>query len=141
MRKKTPDPLADSDPPNPPEKNKTFSLSRILGRKLPLEAETTRFILVSALDVFMTYLALRYSEEGKTSRVIGEGNAIAGYFINRWGIRGMVYFKFAGVTVVVLLAQIIAQHKMTSARRLLNFGSIVVSCVVIYSLVLLLKAL
>ena len=122
-------------------RNKPCSLSRVLGRKLPLEAETTRFILASALDVFMTYLALRYSEDGRTSRVIGEENAFAAFFIHRWGIRGMVYFKFAGVTFVVLLTQIIAQHRMTTARRLLDFGAIVVSCVVIYSLVLLLKSM
>jgi hypothetical protein len=122
-------------------RTKRFSLFRVLGRKLPLEAETTRFVLASALDVFMTYLALRYSEEGRTSRVIGEGNAFAAFFIHRWGIRGMVYFKFSSVTFVVLLAQVIAQHRMTTAKRLLDFGAIVVSCVVIYSLVLLLKSM
>ena len=116
-------------------------LGRIFNRKLPLETETTRFILANALDVFMTYLALSYSAAGRTSRLIGEGNPIARWFINRWGPKGMVFLKFTVVAFVVVLAQIIAQRKMSSARRLLNFGTILVTCVVIYSFILLLRAL
>lgn len=137
----TDSPGNESQSPVKPEDSKPSLWQRMIGRNLPLENECALFILVSALDVFMTYLALRYSEEGRTSRIIGEGNPIAAYFINRWGIKGMVYFKFTIVAFVVVLAQWIAQRQMSSARRLLNFGTILVACVVIYSLLLLLNAL
>lgn len=131
----------DSELPPVDDKKTSFSISRIFGTQLPLESETTHFILVNALDVFMTYLALSYSAAGRTSRLIGEGNPIARWFLHRWGPRGMVYLKFSVVLFVVLLTQYIAQRKMSSARRLLNFGTVVVGCVVIYSLILLLRAL
>ena len=35
---------------------------------LMYETEISRFILVGALDVFMTYLILRYSAEGPNSK-------------------------------------------------------------------------
>ena len=107
-------------------------LKQIVAGELPLEKETTRFILASALDVFMTYILLR--QEGFV-----ESNPIAQYFLNSWGVRGMVYFKFAVVAFVVLLAQVIARWKEETARRLLNFGAAVVAFVVIYSFTLYLR--
>lgn len=134
-----------TDDPEPPvddrKTNKGFSIARLFGTKLPLEAETTRFVLANAMDVFVTYLALNMSASGRTSRPIAEGNPIPLWFINRWGVTGMVYFKFGMVLFIVLLAQYVAQRKMTSARRLLNFGTIVVSAVVVYSLCLLVRTL
>lgn len=132
----------DPDPPADERKTgKRFSISRLFGTKLPLETETTRFIFANAMDLFVTYLALNMSASGRTSRPIAEGNPIPLWFINRWGVKGMIYFKFGMVLFIVLLAQYVAQRKMTSARRLLNFGTIVVSGVVVYSLWLLIRAL
>ena len=113
---------------------------RLFGRSLPLETETTLFILASALDVFMTHIVLTYSEARFTSYVIGEGNPVARYFINHWGPQGMVYFKFSVTAVVVLLAQAIAIRRLRVAKRLLDFGTALVACAVIYSFVLLLHA-
>ena len=109
------------------------------GDHLPLEAETTRFILVNTLDIFMTYLALRYTAEGRTSAIIGEGNPVGDYFIKGWGIKGMVYFKMFMVGVVVFLAQLIARKSPKKAQLLLNFGTAVVACVVVYSLTLVVR--
>ena len=96
---------------------------------LPLEAETVWFILVSALDVFMTYLLIR--QPGFT-----EGNPIAGFFLNHWGVKGMVYFKFFMVAFIAVIAQIIARKRTDIARNVLLFATVVVGGVVIYSLVL-----
>ena len=101
-------------------------------RKLPLEQETTWFIFVNLLDFILTYLILQRG--GFT-----EGNPIALFFLYSWGIKGMLYFKCALVTVVVVLAQIIAAKKVEAARRLLNLGTLIVTCVLFYSLSLLLK--
>jgi hypothetical protein len=101
----------------------------IWGGHLPLESETTWFILLSALDVFVTYLLVR---DGR----FVEGNPIARYFLNHWGVPGMVYFKFALVAVVVVIVQVIARRRPTVARRLVWFAILVVFGVVCYSLAL-----
>lgn len=122
---------SDKDPNR--DKSDQFSLLKnlLLGR-LPLEAETSMFILVNVLDFFMTYLLL----------VSGfrESNPFADYFLRHWGpIRGMLYFKLAVVTFVCLLSQIIALKDIEKARWVLNIGTVIVSAVVIYSLTLYLR--
>ena len=107
-------------------------LKTLVSGELPLEKETSRFILASALDVFMTYILLRQGN-------FVESNPIALYFLNSWGVRGLVYIKFAVVAFVVVIAQVVARWKKETARRLLNFGTLVVVFVVIYSFTLYLR--
>lgn len=121
--------MDETDPP--PNEKKTGR--SFLGNQLPLERETCIFILVNALDVFMTYLLL-------VTGSFRESNQLANYFIAHWGIRGMVYFKFSLVAVVTVIAQIVARKKMETGRKLLNFGSLIVAGVVIYSFVLLMRS-
>jgi hypothetical protein len=98
--------------------------------KLPLQSETCFFILVSALDVYATYLLLaRGGHE--------ESNPFARFFFDRWGMDGMIAFKFTSVAVVCVIAQIIARRKLMTARLLLIFLTLLVSAVVVYSLYLL----
>lgn len=111
-----------------PEKER-FSLFR---GQLPLENETVWFILVSALDVFMTYLLIRQPH-------FTEGNPIAAYFLNHWGVKGMVYYKFFMVAFITTISQIIARSREDIAARILQFATLVVGGVVIYSLVLYLR--
>lgn len=99
-------------------------------KKLPLETETTWFILVNVLDVILT--AALISQTG-----IVESNPVARYFLNHWGVSGMNYFKFAVVTFVVVTAQVIAAFDLRTARMLLIGGTIVVGGVVVYSMMLL----
>ncbi len=99
---------------------------------LPLESETAWFILVSVFDFWMTYYLL-------STGGFGESNPIARFFIHSWGINGMLYFKFAMVTFIVLIAQAIATQKLDTARRILSFATIAVTAVVIYSVTLLLR--
>lgn len=96
-------------------------------RKLPLETETCFFILVNALDVAMTYVLLNHSPEFQ------ESNQIANYFLGRWGFRGMIYFKFALVAFVTVIAQVIAMTRPRTAKWLLIVGTAIVGSVVIYS--------
>lgn len=118
--------------PKRPEKSLLYDGRSLFRGHLPLEAETVWFILVSALDVFMTYLLIR--QPGFT-----EGNPIAGYFLNHWGVKGMVYFKFFMVAFVAVIAQIIARKRRDIACGVLLFATVVVVGVVIYSLVLYLR--
>jgi hypothetical protein len=100
--------------------------------QLPLENETVWFILVSALDVFMTYVLIRQPH-------FTEGNPIAAFFLNHWGVKGMVYFKFFMVAFITLITQIIARTRVDIAARILQFATVVVAGVVIYSLTLYLR--
>lgn len=100
---------------------------------LPLESETVWFIFLSFLDVVLTYLLLRTGG-------FREANGIANWFFSLYGIRGMVYFKFAMVAFIAVIAQFVAQTRPNVARRLLIFGSILVGAVVVYSAYLLIWA-
>lgn len=101
-------------------------------RNLPLENETLWFVFVSALDIFFTYLLVGYFN-------FRESNPVAEYILNHWGMRGVVYFKMSTVAVVAVIAQIIAPKSMITARRLLQFATLIVGAVVTYSAVLLVR--
>lgn len=108
-------------------------LRQLLLGQLPLETETTQFILVNVLDFFMTYWLLQ------TGR-FRESNPVADYFLASWGpVKGMLLFKLALVTFVCLIAQIVAIWNLDRARWLLRLGTAIVAIVVIYSFTLLLR--
>ena len=105
--------------------------------RLMYETEISWFILVGALDVFMTYLILRYSAEGRTRNVLIEGNPIARWILHMWGIRGMVIFKFIMIAVVTTIAEVVGRFRPATGRFLLRLGTLIVGGVVIYSFFLL----
>ncbi|MBD3673726.1 MAG: hypothetical protein HUJ26_09405 [Planctomycetaceae bacterium] len=111
----------------------TSSLKKLLIGQLPLERETTVFILASMLDIFMTYKLLR------TGHFL-ESNPIADYFIRHWGSKGMIYFKLSMTAFVCVLAQIIALKKPQSGEFVLKVGTLIVAAVVIYSFILLIRS-
>ncbi|WP_417749947.1 DUF5658 family protein [Rosistilla oblonga] len=98
-------------------------------RELPLQSETSYFLLANLLDVFMTYGLLKFGGI--------ETNPIANYFLQRWGFDGMIALKMGSVAFVVILVQQIAVRDLTKARRLLIAGTAIVFAVVVYSGVLL----
>ncbi|MCH8831068.1 MAG: hypothetical protein IID45_15970 [Planctomycetes bacterium] len=102
----------------------------IFRKKLPLERETSWFILVSVLDIFLTYLLLRRGG-------FREANPLAFFFIAGWGIKGMIFFKMAMVTFITVLAQLIAVKNQRAARSVLYFGIAAVGFVLVYSAMLL----
>jgi len=94
--------------------------------ELPLQNETTTFILINCFDIFMTYLLLR--------RGAIEANPIANTFYQIWNFNGMIFFKLVIVAAVCVIAQIVAWKKLRTAKFLLMFGSILVGAVVVYSI-------
>ncbi len=113
-------------------------LTGLFTRKLPLETETTTYVLVSVLDYIMTYVLLMYG--GQQGHRYFESNPVASYFIYSWGLKtGMLTFKLSVVTFVCLLAQVIAIRKPHLGRAVLLIGTVVTSAVVIYSLLLFLR--
>ena len=105
----------------------------------PLEKETGLFIMASALDLFMTYLLLVYSGGPDGEVTFYESNPLARYFYDRWDHYGLVCFKFGIVAFVAVNAQIIAAKRPRAAQLLLNFATVLVACVVIYSFSLLVR--
>ena len=98
---------------------------KLLGSELPLQNETTIFLLVNVLDIFVTYILLRFGAM--------EANPLARFFLVWWGFRGMIAFKLAIVTIVCLISQFIATSRPQTARWLLVTGTTIVSMVVAYS--------
>lgn len=104
---------------------------------LRFESELSWFVLVGALDVFMTYVILRYSGEGRTRNVMIEGNPIARWVLQQWGLQGMVLFKFLMIAIVATIAEVVGKYRPTLGRSLLIIGTAVVGAVVVYSFLLL----
>lgn len=117
---------------NKPKSTLGSWLTFLFRRQLPLESETTVFILVNACDIYMTWILL--SRGGFV-----ESNPIARFFLDHWGQKGFVGFKFAVVAFVCVLTQIIALKRVDVARRVLQLGTLVVMIVVIYSAMLLFR--
>lgn len=116
---------------NPPPRSVWGFLFR---DKLPLEKETCWFVLVNVLDFFATYVLLVEVEDSR------ETNPIANWFIDGWGpLRGMLAYKLSMVAFICIVVQLIALKRVDLARRVLWFGIIIVSGVVTYTLVLLLR--
>lgn len=99
-----------------------------------IEHDASWFILANFLDMAMTWISLMYGG-GPGLRMV-EGNRVAAYFLNHWGFKGMFGLKL-GVTVgVCLIALIVAHKRLETALSLLRIGTLIVICVVIYSVLL-----
>lgn len=96
--------------------------------ELPLLRHSLSFIAVNTLDIVMTLALL--------AQGFAEGNPIANLVIERWGLEGMIAFKFSSVLVVCLISQIIATTRPDTARQVLKLCTAVVLMVVVYSMVL-----
>ena len=116
-----------------------FRLRKIVGGELPLETETCRFVLISLLDLFMTFLLLYFSNRGMMRNVVVESNPVARYFISGWGTTGLVWFKIGMVTLIVLATQVVAATRPVVAQLVLNGAALFVGSVVAYSVFLLVQ--
>ncbi|MDA1016567.1 MAG: DUF5658 family protein [Planctomycetota bacterium] len=98
----------------------------MFGGVLQHETETSWFVLANVLDIVLTFLLIR-------ERGFVEANPIARFFINHWGLKGMIGFKLGLVLLVVVITQFVASRRPQVARAVLIFGTVVVGAVVIYS--------
>ena len=90
--------------------------------------ETLIFCVVSALDVLMTIRLLNRSDVQ-----FMESNPIANFFLETWGMAGMVYFKLTMTTVAGVISQIVARKNPRVAKYFLGAATIVIVGVVLYS--------
>lgn len=104
-------------------------LKGAISRELPLQTETSFFILANVLDIVMTNILLRFNAM--------EANPLAKLVLEHWGFRGMIAFKMLIVAMVCVIAQIVAIRNLTRAKQLLYVGCGIVGLVVVYSAALL----
>ncbi len=91
-----------------------------------LEKPTRAFVALNIMDLVMTFFLLNHGG-------FRESNKIADFFLDRWGIAGMVWYKIIFVMLIVVIAQIVARERIKTARWLLYFGCLAMGGVVIYS--------
>jgi hypothetical protein len=96
-----------------------------------IETDAVWFVLANFLDAAMTWIALMRGG-GPGLRMV-EGNRVAAYFLNHWGFKGMFGLKLAVVTIVCVIAVVIARSNPRTAQRLLKLGTLIVILVVLYS--------
>jgi hypothetical protein len=98
--------------------------------------ELTLYVVVSGLDFVATQALLQHDGVVR----FGEANPVARYFLYSWGPRGMLWFKAALTVLVCVISQVVAVRRPQAARRLLEFGTLAVTLVLLYSAWLLLGA-
>ncbi len=103
-------------------------LAKFLSGQLPLQNGTTWFILANCLDVFMTYILIRFGGI--------ESNPVANYLLYHYGFAVMIYYKMGIVAFVCVVTQIVAWKNIHKARWLMRVGILIVGAVVVYSSVL-----
>ncbi len=95
-----------------------------MANKLPsavlYENQYTWFVLVSSLDVMFTWIVLHAGGR--------EANAVAAAVLERFGLEGMVVFKFALVAFVIALCEVIGRRNVDAGRRLASWA-VALTCV------------
>lgn len=106
-------------------------------RLLYLETECSWFLLASALDFALTYVAIVLSRRGITRSVVIESNPLADWVLQRGGFFGLGVLKVVLALVVVGVVQIVARSRPSTARVLILAGTACVGAIVIYTVWLL----
>ncbi len=114
----------NNDAPKDRKNRERSGRKSILNRHLPLEEESAVFILVNFADVVLTGLAFRFGAR--------EANIAANWVLDRFGLIGMVVYKFVLVTFVLLVCQYIHPTHPRTARAVLLVGSVAYGFLVVY---------
>ncbi len=77
-------------------------------------------VFFSALDIMLTWVVLWHGGR--------EVNALADSIIRRYGLKGIVAFKFILVVISILICEAVGRRQRDTGRRL-AVGLIVLSCV------------
>jgi hypothetical protein len=77
------------------------------------------FVFFSAMDVMMTWIVLWHGGR--------EVNHWANTILQRWGLTGLVIFKFALVIVIILICEAVG-HRHRAAGKKLATAAIAITC-------------
>ena len=103
-----------------------MELKKILKNDLPLQTESSYFILANVMDIFLTYLLLYNGAI--------EANPIANAVLQQFGFHSLIWFKLLTVAAVCVIAQLVATRRPTTGRFLLIGGTLLVAAVVVHSI-------
>jgi hypothetical protein len=103
------------------------------GDPLLLARESGLLVVISALDLFMTYILLRSGFH------FYESNPVAQWWFTRWNIAGMTVFKFLVVSVAIVASEVVERRRPGLGQGILRIGIVAAGAVVIYSLALLVR--
>ncbi len=103
-----------------------MELQKILKNDLPLQTESSYFILANVMDIFLTFLLLYNGAI--------EANPIANAVLQKFGFHSLIWYKLWTVAAVCVIAQLVATRRPNTARFLLITGTVLVSAVVIHSI-------
>lgn len=81
------------------------------------------FVFLSAMDIMLTCIVLYF---GGT-----EVNVLADWVFQRWGLPGMVVYKFLLVVFVVMICEIVGRLNMPRGRRLAKWAVVVTAVPVV----------
>ena len=95
--------------------------------------ETWIYVALSGLDIFLTYQLLVRLDHV-------EANPLARFFIEGWGLKGMVWVKLCMTAFVLTLVHALLQKKEVYARTIVRLGTAAVAAVDCYSIWLLIRA-
>ncbi len=98
---------------------------------LPLARATLFFVLASLGDLGLTTYLIQHP-----SSSFYESNPVAAWVLFTWGIQGMAIFKLSLVSLVCAIAYRIACERRDVAQKLMSGATLIVSCVIIYSVLL-----
>lgn len=87
------------------------------------------FVLMSAMDIFLTYIVLWLGGS--------EVNQIANKVLQTFGFTGMIVFKFVLVILVIGICEIIGRHNDATGRRLAEWAVAITCIPVVYTSVML----
>jgi len=100
-----------------------------------LANETTLFILVNAIDFFVTYVLLAWPDSPAY-----EANPIARRMFHL-GLPHLIGFKFGAATVAVVCCELVARRRPKLGRSVIISLTLVVTLVAIYGLRLIVQHL
>lgn len=89
----------------------------------------TWLVFVASLDILMTYVILHLGGL--------EANPLAAKVIYRWGVPGMVIYKFCFIIIAILIAEVVGRRKEHTGRKFLEYAIVISAFPVILALVLL----
>ena len=89
----------------------------------------TWLILVASLDVFLTYVILHLGGF--------EANPVAAKVIYRFGVPGMVIFKFFFIIIAILIAEAVGRRHDRKGRKFAEYAIVISAFPVLFALAML----
>ncbi len=91
------------------------------------------FVFISALDVMLTWVILYFGG--------WEVNHVADFVIGRFGLPGLVTFKFGIVVFVIVLCEVVGRRRPAAGKTLAEWSIAITSIPVVVALYQLLRHL